>query len=152
MTYHVEPATLDLVMQVAPVMRDEDKAEVWASDHWMPEEALAQSFHSSTAAWVGMCDDEVFCAYGVAERSVLSPKGVPWLLTSRHLPLHGRAFLRGSILFMRDMKARYDWLENYVDARYAVSICWLRWLGFTLEPAAPFGAEQLPFHRCTWRA
>lgn len=49
------------------------------------------------------------------------------------------------------LAAPFALLTNYVDARNAVSIRWLRWLGFEIEPAAPFGIHGLPFHRFSMR-
>jgi hypothetical protein len=37
-------------------------------------------------------------------------------------------------------------MRNYVDARHARSIRWLKWLGFTIEEARPMGFAGLPFH------
>ena len=38
---------------------------------------------------------------------------------------------------------------NYVDARHTDAIRWLKWLGFTLHPATPYGPFDLPFHKFT---
>ena len=59
---------------------------------------------------------------------------------------HQRAFLRRNREYVRQMQAAFPTLRNMVDARNEVSIRWLRWLGFTIEPAIRWGAAGMPFH------
>ena len=44
------------------------------------------------------------------------------------------------------MLKTYRVLTNYADARNTTAIRWLRWLGFNILPAIPFGLDGLPFH------
>ena len=55
-------------------------------------------------------------------------------------------FARMSRPFLRLMKDRHLRLTNHVDVRNALAIRWLRWLGFTLDPAAPAGPFGFMFH------
>jgi len=58
-----------------------------------------------------------------------------------------RWFLAESRRQVGRMLGHYARLENRVDARNGPAIRYLRWLGFTLEPATPWGAAGLPFHK-----
>ena len=48
------------------------------------------------------------------------------------------------------MVMHYRLLQNHVDARNTEAVRWLGWLGFEMDPALPFGPDQLPFHRFHW--
>ena len=52
---------------------------------------------------------------------------------------------------MKDITKDYSLLINFVDARHGVAIRWLKWLGFKVFPAKPFGPDKLPFHRFEMR-
>lgn len=148
--YEVVPATLTLAMKVAANLREADVAEVWAAGRVTPDQAMLTSLEVSKDPQVGLADERPVCVFGVGEWSVLSLKGIPWLLATDELPSHARHFLRESKNYMREVKTRYRLLENYVDARNVQAVKWLRWLEFTMEPAKPFGPDRLPFHRFHW--
>lgn len=142
----VIPATVEHARALAPRMRAADAAEVWASGRLTPLEALERSLALSPLAWAGTVDGEPACVFGAASTSLLGGDGVPWLLGSDAIERHQRAFLRRNREYVRQMQAAFPTLRNMVDARNATSIRWLRWLGFTIEPAVPFGPFGLPFH------
>lgn len=142
----VIPATVEHARALAPHMRVADAAEVWASGRLSPLEALERSLALSPLAWTGRVDGEPACLFGAASASLLGGDGVPWLLGSDLIEQYQSAFLRRNRGYIRQMQAVFPVLRNMVDARNEVSIRWLRWLGFTIEPAVPFGPFGLPFH------
>lgn len=148
----IRPATAADVADLAPRMRQADRNEVWASHRNLPDEALARSLRHSTHAWAGLADGRLVCLWGVCPASLISRVGVPWLLGSDEVETHQVAFLRRSRPALAEMLETYTVLTNWVDARNRVSMRWLRWLGFTLFPAQPFGPDRLPFHRFERRA
>jgi hypothetical protein len=60
---------------------------------------------------------------------------------------HPVPVLRYSQRYLALARAPFARLSNYVDARNHISRRWLAWLGFTLEPPAPYGVARLPFHK-----
>ncbi len=60
-------------------------------------------------------------------------------------------FLRYSRPMIEVMLAEFSHLENYVDARYKKCIRWLKWLGFVIHDAVPFGVQGLRFHKFEMR-
>lgn len=150
--YAVVPATQVHIEELAQTMRQADRDEVWAAAHLSPYMALKLSFESSSNASTGLVDSRVLCMFGVATTSIVSDIGVPWLLGSEELPKHARAFLRRNRPYIRSVNAEYKLLVNYVDARHTEVVRWLKWLGFKLDPAKPFGPDQVPFHRFEMRA
>lgn len=145
------PATLAHADDLAPRMRASDRAEVWASGMFTPAMALRMSVAHSLVSVAALADGVPFAIFGVAPRSLVSETGIPWLLGSDDVCTHQKVFLRQGRMYVGAMLNLYPRLENYVDARNTTSIEWLRWLGFDILPATPFGAFGLPFHRFVMR-
>jgi len=145
-------ATLDHAIDLAPRMRLADRREIWASGKSGPHRALIRSMRRTRLSWCGMADGVPVCLFGVMPAACLGSVGVPWLLGSDDLPRHATAFLRGSREYVNAIRSDFDLLTNFVDSRNALSIRWLRWLGFDILPAEPYGAFRLPFHRFEMRS
>jgi hypothetical protein len=135
----------DHIASIAERMRAADVAEVWAASGKSPSEALAFSLDRSDAAWTGIVDGQPEVMFGVGALSILSGVGAPWLLGTDEVERNRRRFLRGSIFWRDEMLKLFPVLRNVVDDRNAVSIRWLRWLGFTLSEPFPVGRERMPF-------
>lgn len=147
----VLPATPAHAAHVAAHMRSADRAEVWASGRLTPDDAVTRSIAATALPLAGLVDGVPVCTFGIARRSLLSDEGAPWLLGTDAIARHGRRFLRENRRVLPTLAAPFALLINHVDARNAASIRWLRWLGFEIEPAAPFGVHGLPFHRFSMR-
>ena len=150
--YSVVPTTVEHVHQLVATMRTADQAEIWASAHYTPLEGLLASIRLTDETFTGLADGRVLCIYGVGKVTLLSPVGHPWMLSSFLVESHVKAWARGSKAAFAGMiwNSNVMYLRNYVDARYTEAVRWLKWLGFTIHPAEPFGIEQLPFHPFTW--
>lgn len=144
--YEIVPSKEAHAYELATHMRVPDKQEAWAAMHHSPAMAILYSLEASKNSLTGLADGRVVCMFGVGSATVLSLTGVPWLLATKELENHGRAFIRRNKRELLKMSRGYNLLRNYVDARNLVSIRWLRWLGFTVLPPEPFGVEELPFH------
>ncbi len=145
-TYSMEPAMLWHVAELAEHMRTPDRQEVWAAAHQEPEQAAYSSLLGSRDARVGLADGKVLCMFGVGSLTILSLTGIPWLLATKKLERHSRAFLRRNRGVLADMGNGYTLLRNHVDARNKAAIRWLGWLGFTILPTETYGMDQLSFH------
>lgn len=126
-------------------MRPEDTAELWASSLLSPAEVAALGI-ARGEAWVGLVDGEPVCVFGVAQASILSAEGMPWMVGTMRLPFLKRSFVAGSREVVAEMHRRFPVLRNFVDARNSHAIRWLKWLGFTIMEAEPHGPFGLPFH------
>ena len=143
----VVPATLAHAEALAPRMGAADAAEIWAATFSYPIDSLTLGVEVSRDPKAALVDGEVLCMFGCAPPSPLGRTATPWLLGSVDLPKHARGFLRGSRLYFSRWRQEYEILANYVDARHSHAIRWLAWLGFSIEPARPYGVARLPFHR-----
>lgn len=146
MTYAIVPATQEHVAAMLPHVRTADRHEVMAASGQSVEAILPKCVSDAEMAWSGMVDDEVACIFGVTGASVLSETGYPWLIGTDLIEQHAKAFLKRNRKMVGLMLARYPVLKNYVDVRNEKSIQWLRWLGFVILPAEPFGLYRMPFH------
>lgn len=140
------PAERAHAIAMAPHLRPADAAEVYASSGRTAEQALRTSLALSTHAWTAFVDGAPACMWGVGPLSLVLGRGCPWLLGTCQVERQARTFLRLSRAFLAELRATYPELENHVDARNRVSLRWLRWLGFSIAPAAPWGFLGLPFH------
>lgn len=127
-------------------VRQADIDELYAASEITPELAMWKGLAVSTHAWVGFIDHEPVCMFGVVPRSVLSGRGIPWMIGTNALDRHAAEFLKGCRPQVAEMRSVYNLLENYVDARNTKAIRWLRWLGFEIGPAQPHGPHAAPFH------
>lgn len=144
--YAIVPATQEHVTAMLPHVRTADRHEVMAAAGLPIEVILADSVARSDMAWAGLVDDRVACIFGVAGASIISETGYPWLLGTDLIEQHAKAFLRRNKAMVRVMLSRYPYLKNHVDVRNTTAIGWLRWLGFSILPAEPFGMYRMPFH------
>lgn len=141
---YVRPATRDDCLDLAPRLREEDKKEIAYSNGLEPRDALLLSFHLGETHAV-IWGDEVVALFG--HSGVPGVIGVPWMLASPTLSRIRKTFLRECRQYVEGMLQRYGHLENHVWAGNTVHIQWLKWLGFTIEPAKPHGIDSQPFHR-----
>jgi len=145
-------ATLEHALYVGERLRAAEVAEVWAMSKLSPLEAARRSFARSEYAWAWRVNGEPAAIWGVGSASLLGEIGCPWLLTSDLVDRYPISFLRRCGRTLHDVRATYQVLENWVDARHAVCLKWLLWMGFTVHPAAPFGVLGLPFNRVELRS
>ncbi len=148
--YYVTPTTAIHVAQLLTDVRPEDKRELWGAMHWTPYNALVHSVRQTdTGVYSGMVDDAVLCIFGISRKTLISSVGVPWMVATNALPVHTLAWARRNRKVFAAVTAGWPSLENYVDARYTKAVRWVKWLGFTVEEARPFGPDGVLFHRFT---
>ena len=130
-------------------MREHDIQEVNAATHMGLRNAVQTSVIMSTYSKTGLVNDELVCMWGVCPISLLSGSGSPWMLGTNLITEKQRIFLRRSKPWLDDIRKDYRYLENFVDARNTMSIKWLKWLGFEMDEAEPYGIHGEPFHKFT---
>lgn len=142
------PATAIHAEVIAANARPDDVAELWATCYAVPEKAMVDGIRWSDFAFTGCADGVPVCMFGVYSDSFLINVGTPWMVGSTLLDRYAKTFIKECHRPLLEILREYDRLENYVDARNARSIKWLRWLGFTVdEKPVPYGVQKLPFHK-----
>lgn len=132
------------ISAVAAAMRQEDVAEVLAGEGVGPREALLYCFMAGKPCMtICAADDTPVAMWGVTPES--GTVGRVWLLGTDRLvqePATCRRFLREARDHLRQVFSAYAVLWNCVDARNAVHVRWIRWMGFTFVAEHPnYGAE-----------
>jgi len=145
----VLPVTAEDVAHILPIVRHADIEEITEALGIPMASALHDAITGSLNARKIVVDGLVVAIFGDAPYSILGSIGVPWLISTVHVERHARAFLKVCKPEVQDMLTRHQHLMNYVDARNTAAIRWLKWLGFTFAPAAPYGARRFLFHQFT---
>ena len=139
------PGTLQHLEDMVDNLRDLDIEEAWVTRHRTPRQALESAFARSNP-WVGLADGKAECVCGTTPMSTISAIGFPWLYATNDMRAHSRPFLRGSREYIAAMKREFVFLRGYVYVKNVESQRWLKWLGFTLRPAEPWGIENKLFY------
>lgn len=143
----VVKASKEHIKRLSEHMRKADVDEVFAATGASPRGALVQALALSPAAYTVLMDGVPVCIFGCSRFSALSNVGNPWLLCTREVEAFPNRFLRASRAFVQEWAKRFSRLENHVDSRNELSIRWLKWLGFTILDAKPYGHTGVPFHQ-----
>ena len=145
-TLEIIPADESHIASILQTFRQADRDEVWASSLLTPSEALHVSLSLSAVSWSMTVDGVPFCMFGVAAASPGCRHGIPWLLGGNQIEENAFAFARISKRGLKNVLRHYQMLSNVIDARNETAIRWLKWLGFSILPATPYGPFNLPFH------
>ena len=129
---------------LAQFMRKSDIEEAWAYSHSKPIEAIVNSVKGSRWAFTVRVDGESVCICGICDGS-MEGIGVPWLLATDLFENYPRYIMKLGKDFIRQYLTAYVSLVNYVKADNEKTIRWLKWLGFTVDPPAPFGPDLVNF-------
>ncbi len=125
----VETDCLDL----APRLRAEDVAEVWASSRSTPLSALLSGVTYGNCWTILGNKGEIVGMFGVAPIEG-SHAGSPWMLCSEGLVGIQREFIRQCPAWIDLMHEEYTFLWNAADTRNVVHLKWLRRCGFDFGP------------------
>lgn len=146
-SYRIVEATQEYVDALKGRLRPGDLAEIAAASGREPDIVLQRAWDISELRWAGLAGGQVVTLFGAARLTTLSTVGIPWMLGAKELAGEGLSVGRESRHYLRVMRSQFSRLENMIDARQKRSVRWLRWMGFTVESALPWGVSGLPFHR-----
>lgn len=148
MSYEMRAMRPGDIEHVSQHMRQSDVHEVAAAVGLSPTAALSLSVALSTSVIVAAHNNVPFAIMGCAPAAE-EGLGTPWLLATDDWKNHRRQIVTETPKVIAHFHSLYARLTNYVDARHADSIRWLKWAGFSLAPAKPYGLFGLPFHQFT---
>ena len=141
--------TNEMIRLIADNMRQADVDEIKAASNATPIDAITMGVNVSEFVAVAVINGDIVAIMGVVKNSTLTDNGVPWLLGTNNIKKHYREFLGTSHEVLNAMLNVCPNLVNHVHADNKVSVRWLKWLGFKLEQAAPFGMNDELFHKFT---
>lgn len=136
----VRDATQADADHVAAYLRQADLIELRAAGIADPVKEVREGWTGSDWTKAVLIDGVPAILYGVAPTG-LRGCGSPWMLATDGIHAIRREFLLGSRGEVERMREAYCFLVNQVHRCNALSIRWLKWLGFKVdpEPAGPNG-------------
>lgn len=137
---------LSHAVRMSPHVREADRRELWAGWRSRPEDSLRHGVERSSHCFTAFVNLQPICMVGVVPESLLGATGVVWLIGTDALEDHQLGFLRRCRPHLGKIRSMYSYLHNYVSAENAAALRWLKWLGFTVQPAQPFGPDGAAFH------
>lgn len=143
----IVPAHRGHAIAMAPRVRAIEVEEIHASHGVSAEEGLLFELERSVSAWTWLVEGQPACMFGIVAPVSLSYESAPWFLSTPLVELHFRTFARECRAHLPELLERHPRLVGRVDARYALSIRWLQWLGARFEDPAPWGVTGALFRR-----
>lgn len=132
---------------IAANMRPSDRKEIYYLAALTPPAAIKATAAMSAYGKTALVNGEPCVIWGVARRTFLSDVGVPWLLGTPLAEQYQFRFGRATRVYFEEAASRFPVMENYALAENRKTIRWLKWLGFDMEEAQPYGAFNAPFVR-----
>lgn len=132
-------------------MREQDKMEAWSALRMSPLDVAQYSFNRSIISMTILHDEKPIIMFGIIPENMSS--GVIWMLTTYGIEYEGfgRPFVRNCKKWFNAMLEIYPLLWGTVDLRNEVSIRWLTYLGCEWGKTMPFGVDNLPFRKFTFK-
>jgi hypothetical protein len=126
-------------------IRNENVQELEMDDSLQLETIMKWCISESLVALTGVIGGEPVCIFGVVDHG--DNIGQPWMFGTSLIDKHAVSFLKASRYVIGRLLNDWPKLENWTDARNARGLRWLKFMGFTIHPAEPYGPKGLPFHR-----
>ncbi len=141
-------ARLADALDLAPRLREMDLRELRAVTDDAPAEVLSRDIAGSDFAWAAVIGGRCHALFGVTSFPATPGVGIPWFLSSDIAVKFRREWLEVAPRYLDAMHAKYRTLTNAVHQENAVSIRWLRRMGFQLtEPLQIRGEPFIVFTR-----
>lgn len=135
MAIDVTLATKEDIALVVSLLRDNEAREYAAAgfDTDMLSQALEELDRGPV--WYAALDGEPIAIYGVRRKTLLGEVGTPWMMPTELMMTRKvmRAMAKYGQVEVRRVSAGFKHLLGVKIADDAVSIRWLRWLGFTVS-------------------
>jgi len=109
-------------------------------------DTMQNAIKASSKAYTCLVNGQVEAIVGIISHSILSKRASIWLLLSVDARKYPITLMKMSKIFLGLALSKYDVIENVVDERNVDAIRFLKWNGFTIEPAVPYGPNGLSFH------
>lgn len=137
----IRPASPADALAIAPHMREDDSAELFAILGEHPVIAVAYALHMADDAWALERDGEVVGLFGC--REIEPGVGQPWLMIARPILAHRKALLRCGRAVIARWHRRWPLLVNWSWCGSAPHHRLLKHLGFTfinIQQIGPLGS------------
>lgn len=144
MAVDIVPGTDAEMLEVLADLRPIDLLELSLTSA-DPVGSIAQGWRASTYRGVFRVDGRPVVVFGVAPCAIQAGDGNPWMVATPEIIKVPRQFLQASRQVVGNMQRGFVELRNATHKDNAVSLAWLRWLGFRVsdEPVGPGGVFRI---------
>lgn len=143
----IRPATPEDAEALFAALRPADLRECLAYGQADVRAGIAESIAGSFFCWSAHEDTALLAVFGVGPLSMINGIGSPWLLGTPLLDRRSRLLQRLAPQYVAKMLQFFPHLLNFVHVENVRSVRWLKRLGFTIHPPAPYGRLGHLFHR-----
>jgi hypothetical protein len=133
-------------------IREADAREIKAATGKEPIDEILMGLKLSKETWSIYVGKSLLAVGGIVPvpgSMLTDAQNVGWLLTSRSIEFHKKAFRRVVAAMLPQILGRWGTVTNAIDSRHVKAIRWAQRLGFKLQGAEPMGHENVPFHKFT---
>ena len=145
MTGEIVPATKTHALRMAAHVRAAEVREIADAHGVSVVRQLIAEMDRSVVAWAWIVNNEVACMFGISMSNLFAAESYPWFLSTDLVDRHAMAFARACRRLLPELLSLHPKLVGMVDARYELSIRWLRWLGAHVGDPEPWGVAGVPF-------
>lgn len=117
------------LQDLAPHLRAQDRAEMWAAYRLAPLEGLMLCWQRSALAVAFLYKGRVAAVAGVEPASLLGCSGCVWAWTGRHVQRCPKSFWKASVRVLHFFRRHYGQLFAATDQRYTQACRYLQRLG-----------------------
>lgn len=146
----IEPVSAEIVELMAETAREADRAEFQAIQGWSVLDELRRAVELSYYCRAFYLQGELAGIFGCIRHD--EDTGWPWLISGAAVDKGRKAFLIACREQVAIMRRNHPVLLNFTDARYSRALAWMRWMGFEMHAAVPYGVNGEPFHPFTMRS
>lgn len=132
-------------------LRGIDALEAWELHKLSPTMAVNGSLYLSHKSYAVLVDGDPVCIFGVQPESMLGEVGIVWMLATDDIKKINKTFIRLSKPVFLDLTKEYETVYNYVHRDNKISLKWLEWLGFDIQPVIKAGNYAAGFHKVEYR-
>lgn len=142
----VEVTTEESARRAASRLRDIDRESI-ESFGLNPADSIVNNVANSHYCLTGTVAGEVVCVWGVMATSLMSDKGLLWMVTTKDLDNNAFVFIRKSQIELEKIFKLYEELYGFVAVENKRSKRWLTWMGFEFSstPVDFFGKPAWKF-------
>jgi hypothetical protein len=143
----IQRATREDIRYIAQNLRETDRRE--AAGLFGPEigKAVWDSALRAKECYAALDGETPVALFGVGQCPMRVTNGVPWMVGTEHLREHRKALLRDASAILNGWFERFTTLSNFVSKENAVSIRWLKKLGFSFADFRGVPTGYLLFYR-----
>lgn len=140
--------------ELAPLLREQDKEEVWAASHHTGLEALQWSVSQSEICVAVRLAGVISAMFGIVQVSAratmlgMRPFGCIWFMTGNACDQHPVSIIKAAKRLVPEIHRASNCVAigNWMDVRYDRALLLARLVGFRIVITKPHGVEGMPFH------